>query len=813
MISVTTTRTVRVLYRWLWLLSCGTALLALPLPSQGAASLESAVVFPRPLASYAEPAGTPLFETLKARVQAEPLNLVVTLLFLLAIIHTFLAPKFLQMAHRLEERHQARMGTAGGERSRNGRRGEVSFTAEIYHFFGEVEAIFGIWVVPLLVVVSLGKGWTVARDYLGRGLDFTEPLFVVVIMTMAASRPVLIFSEKVMSVVASLGKGTPAAWWFSILTIGPILGSFITEPAAMTICALLLAQRLYSFDPAPRLAYATVGLLFVNVSVGGTLTQFAAPPVLMVAGKWGWGMSYMLTHFGWKAAVGMVVANLVYYAWLRGDLRELAARSTSSAGSEALGQPVPRWITAVHIGFLAWTVINSHFPALFIGGFLFYLAFTRATEHHQGELNLRPALLVGFFLAGLVVHGGLQGWWIAPVLSRLNELPLFFGAAGLTAFNDNAAITYLASLVPDFSPALQYAVMAGAVAGGGLTVIANAPNPAGQAILSRFFPDGISPSQTTSRRCASHCHRLSRLSRFQNPVSEQIHLWLLPLDKSLRLPRGALLQDVLFNQGVEFPCGGWGRCKGCKVRVLEGSLAITEDDRRAFSEAALGQGWRLACRARAEGNLTLELAQWDAPILVDDSAFPFTPQDGLGIAIDLGTTTVVAQLLDLRAGQVLAVRTALNAQARYGGDIMTRVEFGLGPGGQTALEKLIREQIGKLVHGLLEAVEKPSRKAGHRAGPARELRRIVVVGNTVMHHLFCGISVKPLSHFPFESGDLERRVLSSEQLGWNLPGNPQVLFFALPRRVCRQRYTCRCPGHQSSREPIPRCIARPGHEW
>ena len=144
------------------------------------------------------------------------------------------------------------------------------------------------------------------------------------------------------------------------------------------------------------------------------------------------------------------------------------------------------------MAFLAWTVINNHYPALFIGGFLFYIAFTQATEHHQHELSLRPALLVGFFLAGLVVHGGLQGWWIGPVLRGLSEVPLFFGATTLTAFNDNAAITYLASLVPDFPESLKYAVLAGAVAGGGLTVIANAPNPAGQSILGKFFPDGVS---------------------------------------------------------------------------------------------------------------------------------------------------------------------------------------------------------------------------------------------------------------------------------------------------------------------------------
>jgi hypothetical protein len=143
---------------------------------------------------------------------------------------------------------------------------------------------------------------------------------------------------------------------------------------------------------------------------------------------------------------------------------------------------------------MAYAVLNAHHPASLIGGFLFFLAFFEVTSDYQTELQLRPAMLVGFFLAGLVIHGGLQQWWIGPVLGRLTEVPLLLGSIGLTAFNDNAAITYLATLVPNLSGTLKYAVVAGAVAGGGLTVIANAPNPAGQAILNRYFPDGVSPA-------------------------------------------------------------------------------------------------------------------------------------------------------------------------------------------------------------------------------------------------------------------------------------------------------------------------------
>jgi hypothetical protein len=477
------------------LLILGNALLGEATPAKDVMQSGVNETFPPALTSYAAPPGASMWEVLKDRVQADPFNLVATVIFFLAIVHTFLAPVFLRWSHRLQQSHQ--QGLVENKKApRAGARQEVNFLAELFHFLGEVEAIFGIWVVPLLIAIAINKGWPVARDYLSHGVNFTEPLFVVVIMTIAASRPILKLSEQTMALFAALGKGKPVAWWLSILTVGPILGSFITEPAAMTICALLLAKKFYQLRPKMTFAYATLGLLFVNVSVGGTLTPFAAPPVLMVSGKWEWGLSHMLTHFGWKAVVGIIISNLLYCLWFRREFQLLsgdrAAGEQPGTSLGSAGDLIPIWVTVVHLLFLGWTVINAHYPALFIGGFLFYLAFLQATEHHQSELALRPALLVGFFLAGLVVHGRLQGWWISPVLGRLSETPLFFGATILTAFNDNAAITYLASQVPGLSDSLKYAVLGGAVAGGGLTVIANAPNPAGQSILSRFFPDGIS---------------------------------------------------------------------------------------------------------------------------------------------------------------------------------------------------------------------------------------------------------------------------------------------------------------------------------
>lgn len=451
------------------------------------------IPFPRPLTDYAAVDATGLGATLWARVQAEPFNAVATAVFVLAVLHTFFAGKFRHWAHVVEERHCARLALKRETTDANddGVRDEVSFGGQLLHFLGEVEAIFGIWAVVLGATVVWFKGLDTAIHYVADTVNYTEPMFVVVIMALASTRPVLRLAEQAMRGVASLGGGRPVAWWVSILTVAPLLGSLITEPAAMTIGALLLAKQFYALNPSLRLKYATLGLLFVNVSIGGTLTHFAAPPVLMVAAAWGWDLKYMFTHFGWHAVSGIVLSNAAYLLAFRRELWSL--KSVAVDTTVRPEEPVPAWVTVIHLVFLGFTVWMAHYPALFIGGFLFFLAFAQATAHHQSKVELKSPLLVGFFLAGLVIHGGLQAWWIQPVLGRLGEVPLFAGATILTAFNDNALITYLATLVPGFSEQLKFAVVSGAVTGGGLTVIANAPNPAGQSILQKYFPEGVSP--------------------------------------------------------------------------------------------------------------------------------------------------------------------------------------------------------------------------------------------------------------------------------------------------------------------------------
>jgi Putative Na+/H+ antiporter len=445
--------------------------------------------FPLSSDSYHDESISTLSGKLIGRVHQEPFNAAATVIFFAAIIHTFLASRFQKIAHDYDVRARAIEDLDPPERQNRDKEWDrLLFRAQFFHFMGEIEAVFGIWLVPLIIVFVFFHGWSAMVDYVGH-VNVAEAVFVVVIMAMASSLPILRLAENAIARIAGLGRGGPAIWWLSILTIGPLLGSFITEPAAMTISALLLRHRFYNLHPSVPLKYATLGLLFVNVSVGGTLSHFAAPPVVIVASHWNWGFLFMLQNFGWKAVIAILVSNLLFFLFFRKQLTKLAAEPDAEESTQERRE-VPASITFIHLLFLAWTVVNSHYPTLIIFGFLFFLAFVTATRRSQHQIALRQALLVGFFLGSLVIHGGCQEWWIVPVLRELTEWPMMIGATILTAFNDNAAITYLASLVPDFSDSLKYAVMAGAITGGGLTVIANAPNPAGVSILSSRFGDG-----------------------------------------------------------------------------------------------------------------------------------------------------------------------------------------------------------------------------------------------------------------------------------------------------------------------------------
>lgn len=318
--------------------------------------------------------------------------------------------------------------------------------------------------------------------------NFTEPLFVFVIMAVCSTKPILEMANQLIEIVSRYlpGKGV-IPFYFVSLTFGCWLGSFITEPAAMTVVALILFKQIFQ-RASLSLRYATIGLLFVNISIGGTLTPFAAPPVLMVAEKWNWDLSFMALNFGWKGMLSSILSTSIVVFRFREELSSFNWKFATN------NKKIPLWVYIVHLVFLIFIVMNAHYSSVFVGIFLFFLGVVTVTREYQSRLNLKSGMLVGFFLGGLVVLGGSQRWWLEPVLMSLDALPLYLASLSLTAVTDNAALTYLGSQVPGISEASKYALVSGAVVGGGLTVIANAPNPAGFGILNPAFgEEGISP--------------------------------------------------------------------------------------------------------------------------------------------------------------------------------------------------------------------------------------------------------------------------------------------------------------------------------
>jgi uncharacterized 2Fe-2S/4Fe-4S cluster protein (DUF4445 family) len=240
----------------------------------------------------------------------------------------------------------------------------------------------------------------------------------------------------------------------------------------------------------------------------------------------------------------------------------------------------------------------------------------------------------------------------------------------------------------------------------------------------------------------------------------KVRIELMPIGAVLKVEKGTPLRNLLSSHGMEFPCGGLGTCGGCRVQILEGHTEPTAEECEVLSREDLVDGWRLACYLRADSNLKLKIEQWTMPVLVDDTHLDRTRREGLAVAIDLGTTTIVAQLLDLSTGKLLAFRTALNPQAVHGADVMSRVRFAFD---SNELTTVIRDFLGDMVQDVA-------------AGRQDEIVEVVVVGNTVMHHLFCGLDTEPLSHVPFASPNLGEQRFAASDLNWRLSNAATIRF-------------------------------------
>jgi hypothetical protein len=391
-----------------------------------------------------------------------PTELGASVIFAIAVLHTFCTSYFESISKK-SPRHSG-----------------------LWHLLGEVEIVFGFWAAILIIFIAFKDDLDTAKTFLNTR-NFTEPLFVFAIMIVAGSKPILYISTLILHSLAKalqvlLRIRSAPALYFLTLAVTPLLGSLITEPAAMTLAAFLLRDLVYRHKCSKALLFGTLGVLFVNISIGGTLTNFAAPPVLMVATTWQWSSAFMFANFGLESCIAIFINALA--------ITLIFNRQLIDPSNNKSEQKIPLVVILMHLLFLFGVVVFAHDPIIFMWILLFFIGYTTAYPKHQSPLILKEALLVGFFLGGLVVLGALQGWWLQPTLQAMSPTAVFYGSLALTAITDNAALTYLGSLVTGTSAEFKLALVGGAVAGGGLTVIANAPNPAGVAILRHHFPGG-----------------------------------------------------------------------------------------------------------------------------------------------------------------------------------------------------------------------------------------------------------------------------------------------------------------------------------
>lgn len=382
------------------------------------------------------------------------------IIFVVAILHTFSVKFFKSLAQKFPRHHN------------------------IFDMLGEVEIVFGFWAIVLVLIIFFLLGKTETVNYLNNQ-SYVEPLFVFVIMVIAASKPILDFSLSCVKKISALLPVNKSLSLFLItMSFVPLLGSFITEPAAMTLGALILRDHFYSKKISNKFKYGIIGTLFVNVSIGGAMTPFAAPPILMVAAKWNWDLNFMINTFAWRTALAVFINSIILTFLFRNELTKLGESKIKTI-------KIPSFVLILHLILLLGVIFFVHDLIIFLGIFLIFLAVVNAFNQYQDKLIINQAFLVSLFLTGLVVLGGQQKWWLQTVLAKLTPDQIYYVATALTAVTDNAALTYLASLVDGLSDQFKYAIAAGAITGGGLTVIANAPNPAGYSILNKKFSGGI----------------------------------------------------------------------------------------------------------------------------------------------------------------------------------------------------------------------------------------------------------------------------------------------------------------------------------
>lgn len=412
------------------------------------------------------------------------LQIFFSIIFVCAIIHTFLTSTF----YSLHEKYKKKTSKDLEKRKR------YRLLSEVYYFLSEVELVFGFWIVPLIVGLLFTSEIDQTILYL-RTRDYTYAIYMTVVVVFASTRPVVIFAEKVLEYISRLGGNNAKSWWWTILTVGPILDIILKEPGAMTISSILLAKTCFPFIKDTKFRYATLALLFINISLCGLLAPYTSRSLFLVATQENWNTGYTIVRFGWKAIMILLINNSLYYYFFKKHFAKDSSSIAVLLAKEQKESP-PLWLTMIHLLFLAGIVLSSEYPPIFLGIFFLFLGVHKATSHYQGReqgpLNLKPAIFVGFFFASLLIHGELQSWWAVRFLQNIGFAQGLLISTLLSSVVDNAVVLYFLDQIKPLSEAALYAIVVGALSSGGLTLMANAPNLIGYSNLRVFFGGKIS---------------------------------------------------------------------------------------------------------------------------------------------------------------------------------------------------------------------------------------------------------------------------------------------------------------------------------
>ena len=391
-----------------------------------------------------------------------------TFFLALALLHTFSVSFIVKIADKIKK---------------------YSLMNKILHILSEVEVVFGFWAIIFLSVWSFREGAEKVITF-GKNLSITEPIFIFCIVVIASTKPILYFAQSVIvsssEKISKLLKANQVQTQFLVLLIvGPLLGSFITEPAAITIVGLVLMRMFNEKVIDSYFLYGLTALLFVNISVGGALTHFAAPPVLVVARIWEWNIKTVFMNLGIPATIAVVANTFLFRFKFKSEIGKFFKPLKFDL------EFMPFWVISVHLFSLFILILSLHHPIVLILTLFLFVVFSKLTAKFQDNLRWKESFLVAFFLMGLLILGSFQYWWLQPIITQLSDKTVFLAAISLTAITDNAALTYLGAQVPNLKESAKWALVSGALAGGGLTILANAPNPVGFSLLISKFPNRV----------------------------------------------------------------------------------------------------------------------------------------------------------------------------------------------------------------------------------------------------------------------------------------------------------------------------------